>query len=73
MKEDKLPTLAEHDHEALSRHLDSQRDERPNGIACDKCGHDLLDIELSRGVLCTYPPRKKVRCPGCGFRGSRIA
>lgn len=43
-----------------------------NGIACPKCGEELMDSDKS--VLLTFPPRKRVNCPNsdCGFLGTRI-
>ncbi len=40
----------------------------PNGLACPSCGAELVD----RGVMRTHPPRRAVKCPSCGYEGSRI-
>jgi len=43
---------------------------RPNGIACPKCAHELVDT--NQGItLASYPPQKDVSCPECGYRGYR--
>ncbi len=42
---------------------------RPNGIACDQCGHELQDTNGQH--LTSLPPKTAVQCPQCGFRGYR--
>ena len=44
---------------------------KKNGIACPKCGDELLDSN-SNIVITLIPPRKDVYC-SCGFHGYRIA
>jgi ribosomal protein S27E len=47
---------------------------RPNGIACDLCGHELEDLESisTAGRLLKGVGYLRVRCPGCGFAGARV-
>lgn len=45
---------------------------RPNGIACPKCGGELLDSSPMI-TLTSYPPQKNVHCPACDYTGYRIA
>lgn len=41
-----------------------------NGIECPRCGSELVDATV--GILLTsYPPQKPIKCPKCGFRGTR--
>jgi len=44
----------------------------PNGIKCDICGHELVDIDQN-SQLTSMPPQVRVRCPNCGYSGTRIA
>lgn len=41
-----------------------------NGIACPKCGEELMDSSSS--VLLSHPPQKRVNCSKCDFVGTRI-
>ena len=45
---------------------------RPNGILCPECGNELFDVNPNT-VLTSYPPKKAVKCNGCGFNGYRLA
>lgn len=45
---------------------------QPNGIACPKCGKELIDSN-PKVTLTSNPPQKNVDCPWCGYRGHRIA
>lgn len=45
---------------------------RPNGLACDKCGHELIDSSPNV-MLASNPPQLNVHCPKCGFTGYRFA
>jgi hypothetical protein len=41
----------------------------PCGFACDHCKTELYDI--SGGVVLTsYPPQRRIGCPGCGWTGT---
>lgn len=43
-----------------------------NGIACPDCGAELVDVEPSVQLM-SLPPQMTVHCPGCGWRGTRVA
>ena len=45
---------------------------RKDGIACPKCGKELLDSSPSI-TLTSHPPQKNIHCDACGYRGFRIA
>jgi hypothetical protein len=43
----------------------------PNGIACPKCGEELVDDD--RRVRCmSDPPQYHVHCPACGHKTYRV-
>ena len=46
----------------------------PNGIACPKCGEELLDTQPNV-TLTSMPPKKNVGCSSekCDYTGYRIA
>jgi hypothetical protein len=46
----------------------------PNGIACPKCGEELLDTQPNV-TLASMPPKKNVGCSSekCDYIGYRIA
>ena len=46
----------------------------PNGIACPKCGEELLDTQPNV-TLASMPPKKNVGCSSekCDYTGYRIA
>lgn len=54
---------------------DSRRQYMPNGIACPKCGHELVD-DRAGGRLASMPPQYWVVClperGGCGHRTTRV-
>lgn len=60
----KLKTLIEHDAEIEQRELDARR----NGIACDKCGAEMLDSDWGEGryrnIYCSHI--------GCDHRARRL-
>ncbi len=35
-----------------------------NGIECPKCKNEMSDMDDM--ILCSYPPKKKVKCLSCG-------
>lgn len=43
-----------------------------NGIACPKCGSELIDTNPST-VLASCPPQKNISCEDCDYTGYRIA
>jgi C4-type Zn-finger protein len=44
---------------------------RPNGIACPKCGNELMDTNPMM-TLTSYPAQKNVHCSKCEYKGYRI-
>ena len=38
------------------------------GVACDKCGTELLSKRISSGAI-VFPTQIGVHCPECGFHG----
>ena len=46
----------------------------PNGIACPKCGEELVDTKPNE-TLTSMPPQKNVGCSSnkCDYTGYRIA
>lgn len=43
---------------------------QPNGIACPKCGKELVDCDRGE-ILTSYPPQYAIRCLACPWRGYR--
>lgn len=60
--------------EADARRRTAYRPPTPaaNGIACPQCQAELYDSNPGT-LLTSLPPRVQVRCPACGWTGSRIA
>jgi len=44
---------------------------RPNGIACPKCGKELVDVEPNT-MLTSWPPQLRIACQHCRYTGYRI-
>lgn len=65
-----LKNLASHNADRLASHMKAQRP-HPNGIACPKCGDELIDSEPNV-TLTSNPAQTKVHCEGCGFSGCRF-
>ena len=55
----------------LRERLRSAADSWPTGIACDRCGTELVFPRPNRRIL-TNPAKREVACAGCGFRGTVI-
>lgn len=68
-KQPAMKTLEDHQREARAA-LPQQLTERPNGIACPKCGAELWD-DLTR-QLTSNPPQTPIYCKKCGYSGSRL-
>lgn len=43
-----------------------RKEVRKTGIACPKCGVEML-FRFRNLLLQTYPPRKAIECPACNF------
>ena len=62
-----LKSLQEHNKESM-RLFFKQNTPQPNGIACPKCGAELVDTDPNV-VLTSYPPQKHVGCLKCDYTG----
>jgi DNA-directed RNA polymerase subunit RPC12/RpoP len=69
-----MKTLEEHNKEQMVIFESLQKLPEPhrNGIACPECGEELWD-STPMIILVSYPPKKKIHCPACGYCGYRIA
>jgi len=71
----KLKSLEEHNSTNSTFHW-SMMPQKPilNGIACPKCGEELLDTQPNV-TLTSMPPQKNVGCSSkkCDYTGYRIA
>jgi len=63
----KLIPLEEHNRRKLMGALPSI----PNGIACPKCGKELMDSNPDC-ILLTHPNQCRVHCPHCDWSGTRF-
>ena len=74
----KLNSLSEHNSNSMtstfSKRILFNQEPIPNGLACPKCGKELLDT-LPNEILTSIPPQKNVGCSSkkCDFTGYRIA
>jgi ribosomal protein S27AE len=69
----KLKSLEEHNSNASNMQwamMDNSP--KPNGIACPKCGEELLDSHPNV-ILTSMPAQKNVHCSKCDYVGYRIA
>lgn len=72
--EKKLKSLEEHNNITSTFHRGFlPQTPVPNGIACPKCGEELLDSQPNV-TLASMPPKKNVHCSNekCDFRDYRI-
>lgn len=68
-----LKTLEQHNADALAISSSQFRDDpMPNGIACPKCGEELLDSNPSI-TLTSFPAKKSTHCAKCDYQGYRFA
>lgn len=70
-----LKSLAEHNSITSTVHRGLFPEKPvPNGIACPKCGEELLDSKPNE-ILTSIPPQKSVKCSNdkCDFNGYRVA
>jgi hypothetical protein len=71
----RLKSLDKHNSTTSTFHWNMMPQEPiPNGIACPKCGEELLDTKPNE-ILTSMPPQKNVHCSNkkCDFRGYRVA
>ena len=66
-----LKSLAEHNANRRKAH---EPDNGPvkNGIACPKCGAELMDSDPAM-LLTSNPPQKRTHCSECDYTGYRVA
>ncbi len=69
-----MKSLDEHNKEARIRYAEMEQllNPGPNGISCPDCSQELWDSD-PRFTLTSNPPQKNTHCPGCGYRGYRLA
>jgi predicted RNA-binding Zn-ribbon protein involved in translation (DUF1610 family) len=67
--EKKLKTLDEHNK--IMNDLYFKEKDNHNGIACPKCGEEMIDTNPNV-TLTSCPPKKNVGCEKCGYTGYRI-
>lgn len=68
-----LISLEEHNKAIVNSVHDWHNNEaRPNGIACPRCGAELLDSNPNM-VCASLPPQKAIRCSKCVYSGFRLA
>lgn len=66
----KLKSLEQHNKETLDYMYQLNKPyPRPNGLACPKCGCELMDTDGN--VLASHPPQRNVNCSKCDYRGYR--
>ena len=71
----KLKNLYEHNSVSSTLHWGfMSQSPVPNGIACPKCGEELLDTQPNV-TLSSMPPKKNVGCSNkeCDYVGYRVA
>jgi predicted RNA-binding Zn-ribbon protein involved in translation (DUF1610 family) len=68
--EKKLKSLKEHNAEGLKKWVNEAVPRGRNGIACPECGEELHDSD-DFCTLISNPPQIPVKCPKCGWTGSR--
>ena len=69
----KLKKLEDHNKEkSLDNSFIISKSPQLNGIACPKCGAELLDTHPTM-VLYSNPPQKNIHCGECGYVGFRLA
>ena len=59
----KMKTVSEHVSEQLPFVPHNPFEQRPSGIACDKCGTETVGNDI---VLTSYPAKRQLNCPKCG-------
>jgi ribosomal protein S27AE len=67
-----LKTLEEFNTQRRSGYRFPDSTPKPNGIACPKCGEELVDSQPNV-TLTSMPPQKNIHCPKCDYTGFRVA
>lgn len=44
---------------------------QPNGIECPQCKEEMYDSNPF-SVITTFPAKKNIHCPGCGYEAYRL-
>ncbi len=67
-----LKTLEEHNIERERLYRFIYEYPQPNGIACPKCGKELMDSDALS--LTSMPPKRNIHCSSsnCDFTGYRV-
>lgn len=58
-----MKTLDEHNNETW-QYFSNQNKSVGAGVACPKCGTEMLITDTGT-VLLTWPPKRSVECPSC--------
>ena len=67
----KLKTLEDHNRERRDSYKAGVSDAQPLGIACPKCGAELVN-PTPQVEFPTYPPQIRIACPKCGHQGAAL-
>lgn len=59
----KMKTVSEHVSAQPQFVPHNPFEERPSGIACDKCGTETVGNDI---ILTSYPAQRQLNCPKCG-------
>ena len=66
-----LKTLQKWNDARFDIHAAAVRRNVPNGIACPKCGEELLDVNPNVRST-SWPPKTRVACKACSWQGRRV-
>ncbi len=70
MRRKRLKSLAEHDARGMMIMTRKYNESEGNGIACPKCGQELMDTNpLRAGIFVPY--QTGIYCTNCGYKGCR--
>jgi DNA-directed RNA polymerase subunit RPC12/RpoP len=65
-----LESLEDH-NKRKHKEYQTSKQSQPNGIACPKCGAELVDTHPYLS-LTSIPPQKDVNCTKCDYVGYRV-
>ena len=66
----KIKTLEDFNSEMFDIYNEQNYYPKLNGIECPDCKSELMDADDI--LLTSYPPKKRVICSNCNYRGYRI-
>lgn len=69
MGEKRLKTVAEHERDATAKRF-AQTPGYPSGVACPRCGAELIKFIGGVKMLEHYGGRKPVFCRKCNYEGT---